>query len=79
MIAQFSADLIGDYVQGSARRDINRIIRMNALAGNSSLDAMKEITVKLFGSDRAPKATDLSKGRCLRGRAHLENRSQQVV
>ena len=62
VIAQFSADLIGDYVQGAARRDINRIIRMNALAGNSSLDAMKEITTKLFGSDRVPKPTDLAKG-----------------
>jgi uncharacterized protein with gpF-like domain len=59
IITQFSADLIGDYVKGPARQQINRIIRMNALAGNSSLDAMKEITVKLGLPE---KATDPVKG-----------------
>jgi hypothetical protein len=37
-----------------ALRKINRSVRINALAGNSQIDAMKEITNILFGTSRPP-------------------------
>jgi hypothetical protein len=46
ILSQFSADLISGEA-AKFRSDINRIIRMNALGGNSALDAMKEITAKI--------------------------------
>ncbi len=53
VLAQFSADLIGG-VSDDMRTKINRSIRMNALGGNSSLDAMKEITDIMFGPGKLP-------------------------
>jgi hypothetical protein len=46
IISQFSADLIGGLAQGMGSK-INRDIRLNALGGNSSLDAMRSITKTL--------------------------------
>ena len=56
VLTQFSADMIQDVGQ-TALRKINRSIRMNALAGNSQLDAMRDITNILFGTSRPPSPT----------------------
>jgi hypothetical protein len=52
-LAQFSADLISG-VAGKMRTDINRVIQLNALGGQSSIDAMRDITQLLFKSSRPP-------------------------
>lgn len=51
ILAQFSADLVSG-VSAELRRGITRVIRMSALGGQSSLDAMREITQILFKSGR---------------------------
>jgi len=53
ILSQFSADLISGVTE-DMRRKINTSIRMNALAGNSSLDAMRDITKLLFQTTRPP-------------------------
>jgi hypothetical protein len=58
VLAQFSADLIGGVSDGM-RTKINRDIRLNALGGNSSLDAMRDITRTL---GIPPKASDPTTG-----------------
>jgi len=56
VLAQFSADLIGGLSQ-DIRRKVNQQIQLNALAGNSQIDAMKAITNLLFKSQRPPSPT----------------------
>lgn len=46
ILAQFSADLVGGVTE-DMRRKVNRTIRMSALGGQSSLDAMRQITKDL--------------------------------
>ena len=53
ILAQFSADMIGD-LSKDALRKINRSIRINALGGSSSIDAMRDITNILFKTSRPP-------------------------
>jgi hypothetical protein len=62
VLAQFSADLIGGDIAPKLRHSINRSIQMNALAGNSSIDAMRDITDALFKSNRPPTAREPVKG-----------------
>ena len=57
IIAQFSADLIGGKIAPDLRHAINRSIQMNALGGNSTLDAMRDINDALFKSQRPPSPT----------------------
>lgn len=56
VISNFSADLITK-IGNDTRNRINRIIRLNALGGKSSLDSMKEITAELFKTQRPPSPT----------------------
>ena len=62
VLTQFSADLIGGKIAPELRHSINRSIQLNALGGNSSIDAMKDITQALFKSNRPPTAREPVKG-----------------
>lgn len=53
VISQFSADLISG-ISSDMRTKMNRVIRLNALGGNTSLDAMRDITNLLFKTQRPP-------------------------
>ena len=56
VITRFSADLISK-ISDDSRNRINRVIRLNALAGKSSLESMRDITQELFKTARPPSPT----------------------